>query len=181
MFRRLLGLTAVLLFLAACTQPAPPVVSVAVSPAAGASDVAVSSVVTATFSVAMDEDTLDDVFTLTATGGAVSGAQSYDAAQRRLTFTPDADLAYGTEYTASLARSVRSTAGGRLAGEATGLYSWTFTTEAEPEETGEVTSVTVAPDAAELTVSDVPVATAITLDPATAEAPRAARPTTSAS
>ncbi len=154
MFRRLLGLTAVLLFLAACTQPAPPVVSVAVSPAAGASDVAVSSVVTATFSVAMDEDTLDDVFTLTATGGAVPGAQSYDAAQRRLTFTPDADLAYGTEYTASLARSVRSTAGGRLAGEATGLYSWTFTTEAEPEETGEVTSVTVVPSTAEVELGD---------------------------
>src|SRR5690606_23423876 len=130
MFRRLLGLTAVLLFLAACTQPAPPTVSVAVTPAAGATDVAVGSVVTATFSVAMDEDTLDDVFTLTASDGAVAGTQSYDAAQRRLTFTPDADLAYGAQYTASVARSVRSTAGGRLAGEATGLYSWTFTTEA---------------------------------------------------
>ena len=108
---------------------------------------AVDSAVSATFSVAMNEGTLAGVFTLTSADGVVAGVQTYNAAQRRLTFTPNEDLDYSTEYNSSVARTVRSTAGGRLAGATTGLYSWTFTTEDEPEpgEPTEVTSVTVTP------------------------------------
>ena len=146
MLKRLLGLTALLLLLAACTQPSTaPTVSVVVAPTIGETGVAVDTVVTATFNAAMNETTLDDVFTLSTEAGPVAGTQTYNAAERRLTFTPDADLAYDTEYTAAIERTVRSTAGGRLVGTSSAPFSWTFTTEVEPSE---VTSVTVAPNTA---------------------------------
>lgn len=148
MLKRLLGLTALLLLLAACTQPSTaPTVSVVVAPNIDETGVPVDTAVTATFSAAMNEATLKDVFTLSSEAGTVDGTQTYDAAERRLTFTPDADLAYDTVYTAAIERTVRSTAGGRLVGTSNAPFSWTFTTEAEPSE---VTSVTVTPETASI-------------------------------
>ncbi len=148
MLKKLLGLTALLLLLAACTQPSTaPTVSVVVAPTIGETGVPVDTAVTATFSAAMNEATLNDVFTLSSEAGTVDGTQTYDAAERRLTFTPDADLAYDTVYTAAIERTVRSTAGGRLVGTSSAPFSWTFTTEAEPSE---VTSVTVTPETASI-------------------------------
>lgn len=146
---RLFGLLALLLVLAACTSPGPGAVTVVASPQPNAVDVEIDTVVTATFNVAMNESTLADSFSLSSKEGPVAGVQSYDAATRRLTFTPDEALDYGTQYTASVNRSVRSTAGGRLAGPATGVYSWAFTTIE-----GTVASVTVTPATATLVVGE---------------------------
>ena len=136
-----------LLLLAACTQPSVPTVGVVVAPTTGETGVPVDTVVSATFNAAMNESTLDDVFTLSTEAGPVAGTQAYDATERRLTFTPDADLEYDTEYTAAIERTARSTAGGRLVGTSSAPFSWTFTTEVEPSG---VTSITVAPDPASI-------------------------------
>lgn len=151
MLKRFLGLPALLLLLAACSQPSAPSVAVVVSPGLGAEDVAVDVVVTATFNAAMNESTLEDVFTLVSEAGPVAGTQSYDATERRLVFKPDADLEYATEYTASIQRTARSTAGGRLVGTSSLPYSWAFTTEAEPLE---VTSVNVTPESESIELGD---------------------------
>src|SRR5690554_1815808 len=143
MKKRFFGLLALLLVLAACTQPGPRSVTVVTSPQPNAVDVEVDTDVTATFSVAMNESTLADAMSLSSEEGPVVGTQSYDADARRLTFTPEEPLEFGTEYTASVDRAVRSDAGGRLAGPATGLYSWTFTTVEAPPEDPAVNGVTI--------------------------------------
>lgn len=142
MIKRALGLSAILLLiLAACTQPGPPAFSVSgVTPADEAVGVTVETSVSATFSVEMDEDTLDGALSLSSADGQVAGLPVYNPASRTLTFTPTADLEYDTEYTASIANSIRSAAGGRLN---TADYSWTFTTEAEPVQVPAVTDVSI--------------------------------------
>lgn len=154
--RRLGPLTLLLvpvLVLAACTQPAPPAISATVSPEDGAVDVAVTTLVTATFNVAINESTLSGAFSLSSEAGDVAGVLSYDAALRTATFTPSSPLAYDTEYTAAVAGTLRSAAGVRLPIPLTGAFSWSFTTEAEPDEVDPaVTAVAVTPATASLEV-----------------------------
>ena len=97
------------------------------SPADGATDVSVGTLVTATFSEAMDPSTLSAVtFTLkeTATGTAVSGTVSYVAGTKTGTFTPSAPLGAETSYTVQVRTGVRDLAGNGLDTAKT----WSFTT-----------------------------------------------------
>jgi len=109
------------------------------SPEADATGVAVDTVITATFSEAMDESTITtSSFTL----DSVAGSVSYDSVTYTATFTPSADLAYSTTYTATLSTAITDTAGNPLAAE----YSWSFTTTSAPP--GLVTVSIDAPDEA---------------------------------
>jgi len=95
------------------------------SPSDGATDVALTTVVTATFSEAMDESTITTgSFTLLAGATPVSGIVSYASGTYTATFTPDANLAESTEYTASLSTAITDSAGNPLGA----TYSWSFTT-----------------------------------------------------
>jgi hypothetical protein len=102
---------------------APTVVST--SPVADATDVPVTTTVTATFSEAMDESTIT---TGSFTIAGVVGSVSYNAGTYTATFTPTIGLAYDTTYTASLSAAITDAAGNPLAS----AYSWSFTTESVP-------------------------------------------------
>jgi hypothetical protein len=98
----------------------PPIV-VSVLPEADATDVALDTVVTATFNEAMDESTITaSSFTL----DGVSGSVSYNSGTYTATFTPSADLSGDTTYTANLSTAITDAAGNPLAS----AYSWSFTT-----------------------------------------------------
>jgi hypothetical protein len=98
---------------------APSVVSTL--PANGASNVAVGTAVTATFSEAMKASTITtSSFTL----GGVSGSVSYNSGTYKATFTPSANLSYDTSYTANLSTAITDAAGNPLAS----AYSWSFDT-----------------------------------------------------
>jgi parallel beta-helix repeat protein len=116
----------------------PPTVTT-VSPEDGAPDVAIDTVVTATFSEAMDSSTITkDNFTLAGTPrrgwqevppvppteSMVSGTVTYDGDTYTATFTPDAKLEYNHEYTATLSTAITDKAGNPLAEE----YGWGFNT-----------------------------------------------------
>jgi len=102
-------------------------------PAAGASDIATSGSVTATFSEAMNPATISGAsFTLTPAGGSsVAAAVTYDGPTSTARLTPSAPLAAATTYTARIvsgAPGVRDVAGNLLAVD----HSWTFTTSSAP-------------------------------------------------
>jgi O-glycosyl hydrolase len=111
------------------TAAAPAPTVSAVSPADGATGVAIGTAVSATFNAAMNASSITTgTFTLAAQGGsAVAGTVSYDATSQTATFTPAASLAYSTTYTATLTAGVTSSAGTALA-----AMSWSFTTAAPP-------------------------------------------------
>ena len=147
MFRKVSAtLVALSLVLAACTTPVVLQVT-SYAPLDGATDVSVETVVTATFSVAIDEDTVEGSFALTTVAGAIDGVLTYDAATRTATFAPDAPLAYATLHTVTVSGSVATTGGVTLGGD----VGWTFTTEAEPVEDA-IGGVDVTPATADLLV-----------------------------
>jgi hypothetical protein len=95
------------------------------SPASGATGIAVNTVVTATFSEAMAASTITTTsFTLKAGTTPVSGSVSYNSSNHTATFTPSANLAGSTTYTATLSTSITDATGNPLAS----AYSWSFTT-----------------------------------------------------
>jgi hypothetical protein len=121
--------TLLVAFVAGCGQETvtiPGVVSV--TPAQGAVGVAVTTNVTATFSMAMAPASITiSTFTLAGPGGAaVAGAVSYTGLVA--TFTPAANLANGTTYTATVTNGAASPGGAELLGN----FVWTFTTVAAP-------------------------------------------------
>src|SRR4029078_2349531 len=80
------------------------------APADLATNVAVSTPVTATFSEAMDATTISGTtFTLKTTSGsvAVAGSVTYDPATRKATFTPTSPLANNTNYTTTVTTGVK--------------------------------------------------------------------------
>jgi len=87
-----------------------------------------TTVITATFSHAMNPTTINSpatTFTLTGPGGAnVSGTVNYVVATRVATFTPSAALAVSTPYTATITTGAQDTFGIPLAAN----FVWTFTT-----------------------------------------------------
>jgi hypothetical protein len=94
-------------------------------PASDATDVAINSSVSATFSEAMDRETLDaTTFTVTSdeTSDPVDGTVIY--ADATAVFWPAAHLASDHTFIATITRGAESTAGVGLAVD----YSWTFTT-----------------------------------------------------
>jgi hypothetical protein len=95
-------------------------------PANLATNVPLNQVVSATFSEPMDPATINSTtFTLTATGGGtVLGIVAYAAVGNTLTFTPAANLAPVTQYTATISTGAKDLSGTPLSS----AYSWTFTT-----------------------------------------------------
>lgn len=106
----------------------PPTV-IAVSPAAGATNVPVSTVVTVKFSEAMTASTISaSTFRLTNPVGTVIPATvTYSAATNTATMTPTSPLAANTTYTATVvggSSGVKDLAGNALVSN----FTWTFTT-----------------------------------------------------
>jgi len=102
----------------------PPTVS-STSPTSGATGVAITTTVSATFSEALNASTVTTAsFTLKAGTTPVSGSVSYNSSTHAATFTPGANLANSTTYTATLSTAITDAAGNPLAAE----YSWSFTT-----------------------------------------------------
>ena len=130
-------------------------------PAHDATAVASNTVVTATFSEAMNPDTLSGTsFTLfnNTLGTAVAGTVSYAATGRTALFTPTspATLAAGSLFTATVTTAVTDLAGNALAATAV----WTFTTAGiAPADTTRPTVVNTVPVA---DASAVPINTAVT-------------------
>ncbi len=93
-----------------------------------ATDVPLNQVVSATFSKAMNPATISSAtFTLTAPGTppvAVPGLVAYAAVGNTLTFTPAANLAPSTLFTATITTGAQDLTGTPLASN----YVWTFTT-----------------------------------------------------
>jgi Ice-binding-like/Bacterial Ig-like domain len=104
------------------TTGAPTVLSVV--PANGAIAVAINSVVSATFTEAMDPLTINAAtFKLAGPGATpVAGAVTY--AGTTATFTPTFPLATGTLYTATITTGAKDPGGNALAAN----FAWTFTT-----------------------------------------------------
>ena len=99
------------------------------TPADGATDVAIDSVLTAVFDEALAAATVNGAsFTLIGeTSGAVAGSVSYDPVGFVATFTPSGDLDNDDIYTATLSNTIRDLSGNAYIGS-----SWTFTTVALP-------------------------------------------------
>jgi hypothetical protein len=107
----------------------PPTV-VSTSPVAGASNVPVSSTVTAQFSETMNASSITaSTFTLSANGSAIAGTVSVSGTTA--TFTPSAPLAAGILHTATVTTGVRDLGGAGLAAN----RSWTFTTVSPVDDT----------------------------------------------
>jgi Domain of unknown function (DUF1929) len=97
-----------------------------VFPADGATGVSPSSVTYAIFNKAMDKPSAEAAFSLkrTSDGAAVSGIFSWYG--NALIFVPNADLAAGTQYTASVSTAAKDLEGNTLANPIT----WRYTTGA---------------------------------------------------
>ena len=97
-------------------------------PGNAATGVVTNTRITATFSEAMSPATIiGTTFTLTGPGAtAVAGAVTYAVGARTATFTPTANLADNTSYTATITTGARDLAGNALAAN----YIWSFTTGA---------------------------------------------------
>ncbi|WP_263353146.1 Ig-like domain-containing protein [Acidicapsa acidisoli] len=96
-------------------------------PANGATNVSVSTPISATFSMAMNAASLTTTtFTVTGPGGAVAGAVTYSGVTA--TFTPAAVLANGTVYTGTITTGAKDVGGTPLLAS----YVWTFTTITPP-------------------------------------------------
>ncbi len=105
----------------------PPTVTSTI-PAAFATGVPLNQIVSATFSTAMNPATISSsTFTLNGPGSTVvAGLVAYAAVGNTLTFTPTANLAPSTTFTATITTGAKNLAGTPLAGN----YVWTFTTGA---------------------------------------------------
>jgi hypothetical protein len=130
---------------AAAVVVVPPTVTSTV-PLKGATGVPLNQIVSATFSVPMNPATINGTtFSLTGPGAtAVAGLVAYAAVGNTLTFTPTANLAPSTLFTATITTGAQDLAGIGLAAN----YVWTFTTG--------TAVVVIAPEI----VSTVPVNTA---------------------
>jgi methionine-rich copper-binding protein CopC len=105
------------------------------TPASGATSVAVSSTVTATFNEAVQSSTI--IFTLTSSSGSsVAAAVTYNNTNDTATLTPSVALAYSTTYTATVS-GAQNVAGGAMAAP----VSWSFTTAAQSTSTGDPTTL----------------------------------------
>jgi hypothetical protein len=108
----------------ACLSGVPTVISSA--PPNGSSGVCPNTLAIAGFSGAMNPSTISaTTFTLTGpAAAAVTGTVAYDAADRFATFTPSANLALNTSYTASITTGAEDTLGNALATD----FQWSFMT-----------------------------------------------------
>jgi acid phosphatase type 7 len=128
------------------TDATAPTVS-GVAPAEGAKDVAATANAEATFSEAMDLNTISTTtFTLTKQSASqpLTAQVSYDAATKKATLDPTSDLEAGATYTATLKGGVtgmKDLAGNPLAADKT----WSFTTAAPADTTAPETTIDSGP------------------------------------
>jgi hypothetical protein len=126
----------------------PPTV-VSTIPTDGATNVAINTTVTATFSEAMDATTISGTtFTLKTTvgGTAVTGTVTYDVPSKTATFTPSSSLSSNSGYTATITTGVKDLAGNAMAANKV----FVFTVDNIPPT---VLSVSPAPGAAGVLVT----------------------------
>jgi hypothetical protein len=114
----------------------PPIVTATV-PVSGAMDVPTNEIITATFSKPMDSATVTAPGTFTVAvagvgGAAVPGTVTY--AGLAATFTPTANLAATTQYTATISNAATDLSGNALVAGAV-PNPWSFTTGAAPDTT----------------------------------------------
>jgi hypothetical protein len=142
---------------AAAPAPTGPPIVTGMTPQNGATNVPTSTAtVTATFSAAMDSNSITPgTFTLTPAGGpSVGGSIAYDPATNTasLTLSPPAALAPGTTYTVQLDSAIRdasSPTGRNLASD----YIWTFTTAGAASTSGSGTAATTTPPSSNTTTA----------------------------
>ncbi len=114
---------------------APTVTSV--SPANSAIDVPLDTKISATFSEALTAASVStSTFTVATTSGGSAVAGTVSLSGNTATFTPNANLASNTGYTAKLTTGIQDAAGNPLAA----TYAWTFTTVAVDNTPPSVTS-----------------------------------------
>jgi hypothetical protein len=120
----------------------PPTV-ISVAPPNGAIGACPNTIVTATFSKAMNPATIDGTtFTLTGPGvTSVAGVVTYDTSSNTAIFTPSSALALSTPYTATITTGATDTFGNALASN----FVWSFTTGSTTCLTGPPTVISVAP------------------------------------
>jgi len=106
---------------AACAPPPPPTV-ISVTPLNGAVGVCPNTVITATFSEAMNPATID-ITTFTVAPG-VTGIVTLDGTGRIAAFTPSSNLALSTTYTGTITTGAQDLSGNPLASD----FVWSFTT-----------------------------------------------------
>lgn len=147
-FATLVFATFLLLVLATgCSdQPSPAVVAptaVSANPVNAAAGACPNTMVTVTFSKAMNAATISGTtFTLTGPGlAAVTGVVTYDAPSETATFSPSATLALNTLYTATVTTGAQDTSGKALASNSV----WTFTTGNATCQAGLPAVVSMAP------------------------------------
>lgn len=92
------------------------------TPIPSSSSVSVSTTVSGVFSKAVTAATVQ--LTVQSSAGAVAGTTTYDAVARKATFTPTSQLAFSTQYTATLAATATN------GGQVTSGGTWSFTTAA---------------------------------------------------
>jgi hypothetical protein len=120
----------------------PPTV-VSAAPPSAAAGACPNTIVTVTFSEAMNPATIT-AKTLTLTGpalAAVAGVVSYDVASKTATFSPSAALALNTVYTVTVTTGAQDTFANALATN----FVWTFTTGNTACLAGPPTVISVAP------------------------------------
>ena len=144
----------------------------AVTPTSATTGVAIATIVTATFSEAMDPSTLTgSTFWLTGGGASVTGTVTADPTNTIFTFTPSAPLAYNTTYTALITTGVQAASQAPEVPLAAN-YTWSFTTAPPPPVT--VSAVTPASGSTGLAITGTTVTatfgaamTASTINPST--------------
>lgn len=125
-------------------------------PVSDANNVALNSLITATFSEAMDPLTITNpqAFTVVCPAGSpVSGIVSYAVSSKTATFTPGSSLPASTLCQATVNNTVKDSAGNLMAA----MYNWNFTTGAGPD----VNPPTVINRFPSSGATDVPVNTAV--------------------
>jgi hypothetical protein len=138
-------------------------------PASAAGNVPLNQKITATFNQPMNPATITaaGTFTVAVTGGgaAVPGTVTYVAGANTAIFTPTANLAPTTIYTATITTAAQSVGGIPLAAN----YSWAFTTGITTNTTAATVIATVPASGATLvpTNSNVTAAFSKAMDPST--------------
>jgi hypothetical protein len=130
------------------TDNTPPTI-ISVNPLSNSVSVAVNSIVTATFSEAINSNTVTSAtFGLKQGTTSISGTVTYSG--NVATFTPSTSLANGIPYTATVTTGVKDAAGNALGVN----YTWSFTTAALVDVTPpNVLSVTPASNATSVSVN----------------------------
>ena len=131
--------------------------STSVTPANASAGACPNTLITATFSKAMNPASLDGTtFSVTAGSASVPGQVTYDAASNTAIFTPSATLALNTVYTATITTGARDMFGNALASN----LVWSFTTGATTCQPGPPTVISVTPAGGLVTACSNTIATA---------------------